>query len=205
MESRQPLKKGPLHAPPSLGSSTVPLYVPPPAAWRPSMLVHRPLVKVKRPSRIPSYLCWLVVLSAMVTGAWYYQLLDLVNPNSPRATAKAFMGAIDSGDMAKMQQLCTAATQPLLAPLKQAANRTQSRSTTEYPKEFSWRATAVEVISDRAIVTITQTFTHEKSVQSSELPLTLVQENGKWKVDLIDGPDGGYETVKGLSGQVEWR
>jgi hypothetical protein len=158
-------------------------------------------VKVKRPSNILGYFSYLVVLTAIMAGAWYYQVVDLANPNSPRATAKAFMRAIYAGDMGRTPKLCTATTQPLLAPLKQAAKPARSSAQTEHPKELSWRATAVEVTGDRATVTITQTLKQGGSAQSSELPLTLAHENGGWKVDLTGGP----ETVVGLSGLVGWR
>jgi len=201
MGSRQPLGGGPRRASPSPGSSVVSPYVPPPAAWRPSVLVRRPPVKIGRPSGLYGKLFSLVVLAAIVVGGWYYQVVDLVTPSSPRATAKAFIRAIDAGDSDRTQELCTTATQPLLAPVKQAAKLVQSRTQTESAKELSWRATTVEVTGDRAAVTIAQTLRQGGSAQSSEFLLTLAQENGKWRVDLTGGP----ETVMGLSGLVGWR
>lgn len=201
MDSLQPLGGGQEPASPPPGSSGTPPYVPPRAAWRPSTLVRRLPVKIKRPTSLPGWLFFLAVLAAIVAGAWYYQVVDLVTPRSPRATAKAFMRAIYAGHIDRTQDLCTAATQPLLAPLKQVARRAQSRSQTEHPKELSWRATAVEVSGHRATVMIAQTLKQGGSAQSSEFPLTLAQENGEWKVDLTGGP----ETVMGLSGLVGWR
>jgi len=196
MRPRRPLGGGHRRASPSPGSSGVPQYVPPVAAWRPSELVRRLPVKIKRPSNILGYFSYLVVLTAIVAGGWYYQVLDVVNPSSPRATAKAFMRAIYDGDINTAGELCTAATQPLLAPLKQAAKPAQSSAQTEHPKELSWRATAVEVTGDRATVTIGQTLKQGTSVQSLTLPLALAKENGKWRVDLT----GGLEPLTGLSG-----
>jgi hypothetical protein len=158
-------------------------------------------VKIKRPSNILGYFSYLVVLTAIAAGAWYYQVVDVVNPNSPRATAKAFMSAVYAGDIDRTLELSTAATQPLLAPLKQAARPAQSSAQTEHSKELSWRATAVELTGDRATVTIAQTLKQGGSAQSSQLPLTLAHENGGWKVDLTGGP----ETVVGLSGLVGLR
>ncbi|HUW14003.1 MAG TPA: hypothetical protein VM537_30040 [Anaerolineae bacterium] len=158
-------------------------------------------MKIKRPTSLPGWLFFLVVLAAIVAGAWYYQVVDLATPSSPRATAKAFMRAIYAGDIDRTQELCTTATQPLLAPLKQAAKRAQSRSQTEHPKELSWRATAVEVIGDRATVMIAQTLKQGASAQSSEFPLTLAAERGKWKVDLAGGP----ETEMRLRVLVGWQ
>jgi len=201
MNSLQPLGGGQDPASPSSGSSATPPYVPPTSAWRPSTLVRRLPLKMKRPSGLYGKLFSLVVLAAIVAGTWYYQVVDLVTPSSPRATAKAFMRSIYEGDIDRTQELCTAATQPLLAPLKEVAKLAQTRSQTEHPKELSWRATAVEVTGDRATVTIAQTLKQRGSAQSSEFPLTLAKENGKWRVDLIGGP----ETVMGLSGLVGWR
>ena len=201
MDSLQPLGGGREPAPPPSGSSATPRYVPPPAAWRPSTLVRRLPVKIKRPTSLPGWLFLLVVLAAILAGAWYYQVVDLVNPNSPRATAKAFMRAIYAGDIDRTLELATAATQPLLAPLKQAARPAQSSAQAEHPKELSWRATAVELTGDRATVTVTQTLRQGGSDQSSEFPLTLAREDGGWKVDLTGGP----ETVVGLSGLVGLR
>jgi hypothetical protein len=204
MGSRQPLGGGPLRASPSPGSSAVPPYVPPPAAWRPSVLVRRPPVRIRRPSGLYGKSFLLAVLAAVVAGAWYCQLLDLVNPNSPRATAKAFMRAVHAGDTDRTQALCTAETQQLLAPLDQAARQARNRVDTGQPREASWRATASGVTGGRAMVTIDQTLKQGPSAQSSEFVLTLVQEDGKWRVDLTGGPDGGYETVMGLSGLARW-
>jgi hypothetical protein len=162
-------------------------------------------VKIKRPTSLPGWLFSLVVLAAIVAGAWYYQVVDLVTPSSPRATAKAFMRVIYAGDIDRTQVLCTGETQPLLAPLKQAARLAQSRSQTEPPKGLSWRATAVSVTGDRATVMIAQTLKQRGSAQSSEFPLTLAQENGKWKVDLTNESGGGGATVMGLSGLVGWQ
>ena len=201
MGSRQPLRGVPPRASPS---SAVPPYVPPPAAWRPSELVRRLPVRVRRPSNIPSYLFWLIALGAIATGAWYFQLLDLANPNSPRATAKAFMRAIYAGKVDRTQQLCTTETQELLAPLNQAGRQALNRAAAAQPRRASWRAEAVAVTGGQAMVTIDQTLKQGPSAQSSEFVLTLVQENGRWKVDLAGGPDGGYETVAGLSGLVRW-
>ena len=196
MRSRRPLGGGHRRASPSPGSSGGPSYVPPPSAWRPSTLVRRLPVKIKRPTSLPGWLFLLVVLGAMMAGAWYFQVLDVVNPNSPRATAKAFMRAIYDGDTDRTDEFCTAATQPLLAPLKQAAKPAQTSAQTEHPKELSWRATAVEVTGDRATVTIDQTLKQGTSVQSLSLALALAKENGKWRVDLT----GGLEPLMGLSG-----
>ncbi|MBN1629019.1 MAG: DUF4878 domain-containing protein [Thermoleophilia bacterium] len=158
-------------------------------------------MKIKRPTSLPGWVFFLAVLAAIVAGAWYYQVVDLVTPSSPRATAKAFMRATYAGDIDRTQELCTAATQPLLTPLRRAAKLAQRRSQTEHSKEFFWRAIAVEVTGDRATVTIAQTLKQGGSAQSSEFPLTLAQENGKWRVDLTGGP----ETVMGLNGLVGWR
>lgn len=198
MDSMQPLggRQEPASSP--LGSSATLPYVPPPAAWRPSTLVRRLPVKIKRPTSLPGWLFFLVVLAAIVVGGWYYQVVDLVTPSSPRATAKAFMRAVYAGDLDRTQALCTAATQPLLAPLKQAAKLAQSSSQNERPEDLSWRATAVLVTGDQATVTISQTLKQGGSTKSSEFPLALTQENGKWKVDLT----GGLEMVLGLSGLV---
>ena len=111
------------------------------------------------------------------------------------------MRAVYIGDIDRAGELCTGETQPLLAPLKQAAKRAQSRSQAEHPKELSWRATVAEVTGDRATVMVAQTLKQGESVQASEFPLALAQENGEWKVDLTGGP----ETVVGLSGLVGWR
>lgn len=205
MDSLQPLGGGQEPASPPSGASVTPPYVPPPAAWRPSTLVRRLPVKIRRPTSLPGWLFLLVVLAAIVAGAWYYQVVDLVTPNSPRATAKAFMRAIYAGNIDRTQVLCTAATQPLLVPLEQVAKLAQSRSQTEHPKGLSWRAKAVEVTGDRATVMVAQTLKQGGSAQSSEFPLILAQENGAWKVDLTGGPDGGQGTLMGLSGVVGWR
>ena len=196
MNSLQRLGGGQEPASPPSSSSATPRYVPPAAAWRPPTLVHRLPVKIKRPTSLPGWVFSLVVLAAIVAGAWYYQVVDLVNPNSPRATAKAFMRAIYAGDIDRTLELCTATTQPLLAPLKQAAKPAQSSAQTEHPKDLSWRATGVEVTGDRATVTIGQTLKQGTSVQSLTLPLALAKENGKWRVDLT----GGLEPLMGLSG-----
>jgi len=196
MPPRRPLGGGHRRASRSPGSSGVPSSLPPSAAPRPSEVARRPLVRIKRPSNILGCFSYLVVLTAIVAGAWYYQVVDVVYPNSPRATAKAFMRAIYDGDMDRAGELCTAATQPLMAPLKQAAKPAQSSAQTEHPKELSWRATAVEVTGDRATVTVGQTLKEGTSVQSLTLPLALAKENSKWRVDLT----GGIEPLKGLSG-----
>ena len=81
MPPRRPLGGGGRRPSPPSGSSGSPQYVPPPAAWRPSQVVHRLPVKIKRPSGILGYFSYLVVLIAIVAGAWYYQVLDVVNPN----------------------------------------------------------------------------------------------------------------------------
>jgi hypothetical protein len=201
MGSPQPLRGGPPRASPS---SAAPPYVPPPAAWRPSTLVRRLPVRVRRPSSIPSYLFWLIALGAMVTGAWYYQLLDLANPNSPRATAKAFVRAIYAGEVDRTQELCTAETQQLLDSLNQMNRQALTRASAGQPRQASWRATAAAVTGGQAMVTIHQTLKQGPTATSSEFVLTLVQENGRWKVDLAGGPDGGYETGRGLSGLVGW-
>jgi uncharacterized protein YchJ len=137
-----------------------------------------------------------VVLAAIVAGIWHFQVIDVVNPNSPRATAKAFMRAIYAGEIDRALEFSTAATQPLLSPLNQGAKLAQSRSQTEHPRGLSWRATSVEVTGDRATVTIAQTLKQGGSAQSSEFPLTLAKENSKWRVDLT----GGLEPLMGLSG-----
>jgi len=53
-------------------------------------------------------------------------------------------------------------------------------------------------------VTIDQTLKRGPSAESSEIVLTLIQENGKWKVDLANEPGAGEATVMGLSGLVGW-
>ncbi len=196
MDSLQPLGGGQEPASPPPGSSATPPYVPPPSAWRPSTLVRRLPVKIKRPSGLYGKLFSLVVLAAIVAGAWYYQVLDLVTPNSPRATAKAFMRSIYEGDTGRTRELCTTETQQLLGPLEQQARPGQTTAKTGQPRELSWRATAVEVTGDRATVTIDQTIKQGESVQSLRLPLALAKENGKWGVDLT----GGFEPLMGLGG-----
>jgi hypothetical protein len=205
MGSPQQLGRGPARASPPYVSSVVPPYAPPTAAWQPSTMVRRAPVKIARPSGLFAKAFSLAVLAAIVAGAWYYQVVDLVTPSSPRATAKAFMGAIYGGDIGRAQELCTTATLPLLAPLKQVASRAEDRPQTVPPRELSWRADAVEVTGDTATVTIAQTLTETGSAQSSEFPLTLGQENGKWKVELTGGSNGGQDMVVGLSGLVGWR
>jgi hypothetical protein len=153
-------------------------------------------VKIKRPSGLYGKVFSLVVLAAIVAGAWYYQVVDLVNPNSPRATAKAFMRAIYAGDVDRARDLCTAETQQLLAPLAQRSRPGQTTARTEQARQLSWRATAVEVAADRATVTIDQTIKQGGSVQSLRLALALAKENGKWRVE----PTGGLEPLMGLSG-----
>jgi hypothetical protein len=123
-------------------------------------------------------------------------VLDVVRPNSPRATAKAFISAIYDGNIKSAGELCTTATKSLLAPMEQATKAPQGSAQAEHPKELSWRATAAEVTGDRATVTIAQTLKQGTSVQSLTLPLALAKENGKWRVDLT----GGIEPLKGLSG-----
>jgi hypothetical protein len=196
MGSPHSLGGGDPPASPPPGSRATPPYVPPAAAWRPSTLVRRLPVKIRRPSSLPGWLFFLIVLAAIVAGAWYYQVLDLVNPNSPRATAKAFMRSIYEGDNDRTRELCTAETQQLLAPLAQQARPGQTTAKTGPPRELSWRATAVEVTGDRARVTIDQTLKQGQSVRSLKLPLALAKENGKWRVDLT----GGLEPLMGLSG-----
>ena len=195
MDSLQPLGERPEPASPPPGSSATPPYEPPPSAWRPPRLVRRIPVKLKRPSSLPGWLAFLVVLGAVVAGAWYFQLLDLAIPNSPRATAKAFMRSIYEGDIDRTRALCTAETQPLLAPLAQQDRRSETTARTGPPRELSWRATAVEMAGDRATVTIDQTLKQGGSAQSLSLALALAKENGKWKVDLT----GGLEPLMGLS------
>jgi len=192
-------------ASPPARSFATPPHVPPPPAWQPSKLVSRLPVKIKRPSGLYGPVFGLLLLGAIAAGVWYGQLLDLVTPGSPRATAKAFMRSIYAGHIDQTEALCTAATKPLLAPLEQAATLAQRRSGTGPPGELSWWATAVQVTGDRATVTIAQTLTQGGSARSSEFPLTLVKENGEWKVDLAGEPDGGYKTVMGLSKLVKYR
>ncbi len=195
MDSLQPLGEGSELASPPPGPSATPAYEPPPSAWRPSRLVRRLPVKLKRPSSLPGWLVSLVVLGVMVAGAWYYQVVDMVILNSPRATAKAFMRAIYEGDIDRTRELCTAETQPLLAPLAQQDRRSETTTRTGPPSELSWRATAVEVAGDRATVAIDQTLKQGQSVQSLRLALALAKENGKWRVDLT----GGLGPLMGLS------
>lgn len=196
MDSLQPLGEEQSSASPPPDSSATPPYVPPTSAWRPSTLVRRLPVKIKRPSGLYGKLFSVVVLAAIVAGAWYYQAVDLVTPNSPRARAKAFMRSIYEGDIDGTRDLCTAETQQLLAPLAQRARPGQTTARTGQPRELSWRATAVEVTGDWATVTIDQTIKQGTSAQSLTLPLALAKENGKWRVDLT----GGLEPLMGLSG-----
>jgi hypothetical protein len=139
---------------------------------------------VKRASSIPVYVIYLILLGAVVGGAWRYQVIDLFAPDSPRATAKAFMRLIYEGNIDGAGEICTTETQPLLARLKQQAKWAKSTAKTEKPWQLSWRATMVETAGDRASVTIDQTVTQGTTVQSLALPLALSKENGKWRVSL---------------------
>ena len=196
MDSLQPLGGGQAPAPPPPGAPAPPPHVPPPPSFHPPT-AH---VRIKRRSRIPDYLIPLLLLGGIWASAWYYQVLDLVNPNSPRAAAKAFVRAAYDGDIDKLIELCTTETQQLLAPLKQAASLGQTRPRAGQPKGLSWRATAVEVTDDRAKVTIHQNFRREQSTTSFTFQLPLLKEEGLWRVDPTGGLQAGREALKGLSG-----
>ena len=179
---------GQVLASPPQGVPGISADVPPVGTWHPRPLGRRVRADVKRASSIPVYVIYLILLGAGASGAWHYQVLDLFIPDSPRATAKAFMRLIYEGNIDGAGELCTTETQPLLASLKQQSRwikaAAEAAAKKGQPWQLSWRATTAVMAGDQATVTIDQTVKQGTTVQSLVLPLALSKENGKWRVSL---------------------
>ncbi|MGD0111782.1 MAG: hemerythrin domain-containing protein [Armatimonadota bacterium] len=173
---------------PPTGAPGTNMEAPSAGSWQPRPLGRRVRADVKRASSIPVYVIYVILLGAGISGGWYYQVLDILVPNSPRATAKAFMRLIYEGDIDGAGEFCTSETQPLLASLKQQSRSIKAAAEAAakkgQPWQLSWRAATVETAGDQATVTIDQTVKQGTTVQSLALPLALSKENGKWRVSL---------------------
>jgi hypothetical protein len=132
----------------------------------------------------------------VIVSVWYFQLLDYVNPNSPRAVAKAFIAAVEEVDLDRMTQLCTAESQQLMAPMKGLMAKfsgPEMKKEMQKAKEAaskrgvksSRRVTGTKITGDRAEVSVTMTATVGGQTSTMTNTIPLLREGGKWRIDLV--------------------